>query len=304
MVGRVLCRPGLRVWVAGSVFCLLAAACGAAGQSVSAGSTAASLPPTTARPITTLPPTAADTSAPTTGAATSSVTTTAPPPSTTPSLPTWWRAVTTDAPLRVWVIGDSLAGPVGSALRALGGESGLVEVTVHSEGGSGLAQLEVLDWPAFLTDNPPPGVLDAVVVILGANDGQGMAAAEGWAAFGTPEWDDRYAALVGGLIGQLLGGASRVYWVGLPAMADPDYDARMQHVSTLIQNETVKRLEARYIEARSLFTDAAGRYAAALPIGEGAVVTLRAADGIHFTSAGAGVLAERILEVLGSEWGW
>ncbi len=285
----------------------LAAACGSTSGG-GPGPTAA--PPTTAAG-TTLPPTTAPPSTTTSSSTTSSTTTTTlppttsstAPPTTTTTRPAWWREITVDDPLRVWVIGDSLAGPVGNALAARVHDAGLIRVQVHGEGGTGLASPGDFDWPAFVAENLPGAAADVVVVILGANDGQGLSSAGGWLEFGTPEWDARYRDLVGGFMDQLLAAAARVYWVGLPIMEGPNYDAHLRHISAILRWEASLRLEARFIAAYSLFQGADGGFAFELPDESGTVVTVRQPDGIHYTWAGADRMARRILEVLEADWG-
>jgi hypothetical protein len=202
----------------------------------------------------------------------------------------------------VWVIGDSLAGPVGRALRARVSEAGLIRVELDYEGGTGLARADVFDWPGFVAESLAGTAPDVVVVILGANDGQDLPSSPEWLAFGTAEWDAAYKDLVGSLMDQLLGSARRVYWVGLPIMSGPEYDGRMRHISGLLRWEASLRLEARFIEAYSLFQGADGSFAFDLPDQTGALVTVREADGLHYTSGGADRMAGRILEVLEGDW--
>jgi hypothetical protein len=202
----------------------------------------------------------------------------------------------------VWVIGDSLAGPVGWALAARVGDAGLIRAEVDYEGGTGLARPDVFDWRSFVAESLAGAAPDVVVVILGANDGQDLPSSPEWLAFGTAEWDAAYKDLVGSLMDQLLGSARRVYWVGLPIMSGPEYDGRMRHISGLLRWEASLRLEARFIEAYSLFQGADGSFAFDLPDESGALATVREADGLHYTSGGADRMAGRILEVLEGDW--
>ena len=192
---------------------------------------------------------------------------------------------------------------MGNALRALGESSGLVRVSVEAHGGTGLARPDVFDWPAFIDSNPPPFAPDVIVILLGANDGQGLASPRGWLAFGTPEWEAGYAALVAGLTGQLLALSSRVYWVGLPIMGSPDYDSRMRHISRIAREQAALRLEARFIEAYSVLQADDGGFAVELPDAEGNLVAVRSTDGIHLSAAGGERLARRIMEELEADCG-
>jgi uncharacterized protein len=273
---------------------LLVAACaGTSGVAPTTTAPAAGSSSTTTVPAGTEPPSTTTSS---------TTTTTAPTTTTSTTLPAWWREVTPDDPLQVWVIGDSLAGPVGSALSARVAEAGLIRVQVHGEGGTGLARPDVFDWPGFVADGLAGASPDVVVVILGANDGQGFSSEGSRVEFGTAEWDGRYRERVGALMDQLLASALRVYWVGLPIMREPEYDARLRHISTILRWEASLRLDARFIEAYSLFQGGDGAFAFELPDESGVLVTVRAADGIHYTWAGADRMAQRVLKVLEADW--
>jgi hypothetical protein len=257
------------------------------------------MPPATTPP-TTLPTTTSTTTAPTTTAA-STTTSTSAPATTSTTLPSWWREATAEDPLRVWVIGDSLAGPVGNALVRL--KEGLpVVVTMDHEPGTGLASPGYFDWPALVAERLPAVAPDVVVCMLGANDGQALYPGGGPVEFGTAEWDAGYSALVGEFMDQLAAGSSRVYWVGVPVMAGPNYDAKVRVINGILRFEAGLRLDVRFIDAYSLFEGDGGGFAPRLPDATGALVTVRDSDGIHFTGAGAERMARRILEVLQADW--
>ena len=98
----------------------------------------ATMPSSSTRPEATSTSAAPSTTTPATTSTGAPTSTTAVPPATTTTAPAWWREVTAEDPLRVWVIGDSLAGPVGNALVRL--KAGLpVVVTMDYESGTGLA---------------------------------------------------------------------------------------------------------------------------------------------------------------------
>jgi hypothetical protein len=201
----------------------------------------------------------------------------------------------------VWVIGDSLAGGPGYTLGARGRATGVITTSVHGEGGAGLVRTDVFDWSAFVAAERPPGTLDLVVVVMGANDGQAMLPVRGGAEFGTEEWDRAYASLVDAFLDQLLAFSSRIYWVGPPIMADPGYDSTIRHINRILRERAALRLEVRYIDAYALFSYR-GRYTTEFPGPGGDPVRVRSEDGIHFSPEGADRLARRLMEVITAEW--
>jgi hypothetical protein len=306
-------RPGARRHEWGALallWALLSAGC--AGPTVSPASTAApttlplhntaviaelSAPPTTEALPTTLA-TAASTSmasAPATTATTATATTT---------LPEWRRPLNPDDPLRAWVVGDSLAGPLGNALAGRGATLGLLAVVIDYQGGTGLTREDLFDWPGTAAQRLPEVAPDVVVSLLGANDGQALRLPGGRLEFGSPEWDREYTGRVGAFMDLLAGGSRRVYWVGVPTMSDPDYDARVRHINALAQQEAATRQQLVYVDAYSLVQDEEGRFATQLVDEAGDLVTVRLSDGTHLTSAGADRLALAVLHRVATDWGF
>ena len=101
----------------------------------------------------------------------------------------------------------------------------------------------------------------------------------------------------------LISGSARVYWVGVPAMAGPEYDARVQHINALHQEQAAARGQVVYVEGYSLFLNEAGEYAAQLVDEDGNLVTMREPDGVHLTAAGADRLALAVLRSVAADWG-
>lgn len=292
--------------------CLLAVgACSGEAQ------TPPGLPPSTGSPTTV---SSTGLSAPTTGpsmptAGAGSVSTTATtgpaadstsqPTATSPAAtapPDWWHRVTPAKPLQVWVIGDSLAGPLGNALRARTTADTWLEVTTDYQGGTGLARLDFYDWPGRAAERLRELDPDVVVCLIGANDGQALRLDDGWEPFGTPEWNAQYAARVGEFMDLLAGESRRVYWVEIPIMAGADYDARVRHMNYLHRQQAALRGVVLYVEAYSLFQNEAGEFARELPDAAGNLIVVREADGVHFTAGGAGQLAEHVLALIEEDW--
>jgi len=306
-------RPGARrrEWgVLALLWALLSGGC--AGPAASPATTAApmtfpahstatiaetSAPPTT-EALPTTPATATSTST------TSAPATTATTAIATTTLPEWWRPLNTDEPLRAWVVGDSLAGPLGNALARRGATLGLLAVVIDYQDGTGLARPDLFDWPETAAQRLPEVAPDVVVSLIGANDGQALRLPGGRLEFGSPEWDREYAGRVGAFMDLLAGGSRRVYWVGVPTMSDPDYDARVRHINALVQQEAATRRQLVYVDAYSLFQDEEGRFATQLVDEAGDLVTVRLPDGTHLTTAGADRLALAVLDRVAADWGF
>jgi len=205
--------------------------------------------------------------------------------------------------LRVWVLGDSLAETTGAGLIRAASQGEWLVVHLDYVKGSGLVRPEVLDWPAGAAEGLVKRDPEVVVCLLGANDGQSLRLPGAWLPFGTLEWDAEYLRRVGGFMDLLLGGASRIYWVGAPVMAEADYDRRVRHINALQQEAAGARPAVVYLDAYALFEGPAGGYAAVLPDEHGEPVEVRLPDGVHFTAAGADRLARAILAAIAADWG-
>jgi len=179
----------------------------------------------------------------------------------------------------------------------------LAAVTEHY-GGTGLVRPDVFDWLDYAGARLAEVKPEAVVCLIGANDGQAVRSPGGWMQFGTPEWDTEYGARVGALMELLAGGARRVYWIEVPIMAAAEYNARVQHINVVHRRQADDRTRVLYVEAYSLFQNEAGEFARELPDESGHPVVVREADGIHFTPDGAGRLARHVLAMMAADWGW
>ena len=265
---------------------------------------------TAAAPITTMASTTTATSVVTTTtavpAATTTTTTTTVPPGpvlTAPSLPPLppVRTVTPDDSLRVWVIGDSLVATVGPAVRS--DSSGLLDVTVDFVSGSGLVSPFFFDWRGFVADRLPEVDPEAIVVVIGANDGQAIRTAAGDVPTGTAAWSAAYRVIVAAMMDDLAAGGARVYWVGPPIMRSAGYTERILAIDEAFRSEADDRPAVFHVDGFGLFQDAGGGYSADLADRDGTVVTMREGDGIHLTTAGGRFLAGHVLDVIARQWG-
>ena len=96
-------------------------------------------------------------------------------------------------------------------------------------------------------------------------------------------------------------GDTLVYWVLQPPMRDADFDARIDVIDDVYEQEAEGRPWIQIVDTTPLFGTADGTYADALPGPDGAVADLRQTDGIHLSRDGADLLADHLLGLLGDE---
>jgi hypothetical protein len=214
------------------------------------------------------------------------------------------RTPTAAAPLRLWVGGDSIVRDFGESVLRLAAPDPLFEPVLHYEISTGLTRPDYFDWPEALVDDMAATDPEVVVIMFGANDGQGIVTADGTAIqqVSDPAWDDEYALRVGAVMDLLHEDEDRlVYWVLQPPMRDGGFDARIDIINAVYEREAEARPWIEIVATEPLIGDSNGGYADNLPGPGGAVADLRQGDGIHLSRAGADLLAEHVLGLIDAE---
>ncbi len=204
------------------------------------------------------------------------------------------------APLRVLIVGDSvgldLGQPLVNALGAFG------DVTTYLDGriDTGLTRPDYFNWPAELQVDLANQRPQLVVVMIGANDPQGLVTPNGSIRFGQPGWDEAYSTRVSAFIAEANAAGAHVLWVGMPPMQDPGLDAALKHLNGLVQAQVTGTKDggAAYLSSVPALGDQHHAYAAYLPDSSGAVTNVRTPDGIHVTPAGGARLAAAVVTAM------
>ena len=221
-------------------------------------------------------------------------------PTTEPTRPELRQPTATD-PLRVWVGGDSIVRDYGESLLRLAGDVPTVEAVLHYEISSGLTRPDYVDWPASLAADLDQHDPEAVVIMFGANDAQGLVAADGttFEQVEEPGWQAEYSRRVAAIMDQLQG--RLVFWVMQPPIRDASFDARMRILNDIYRKQAAGRPWIEVVETDPLFGDAKGGYVELRERQSGGLEDLRQDDGIHLSREGADLLARHTLELLGRE---
>ena len=206
------------------------------------------------------------------------------------------------APLKVAIAGDSLSITPGESLINLSPATGSI-ATIGSVDGhisTGLARLEVFNWPAHLSEVISAGGLDAVVLTLGSNDDQNLTGDGGVGPLLSPEWETEYRRRVGGLMDLVNTKGATLFWVAIPPMSnDVRYDTRYKPMNEIVRSEAAKRPgKVVLVETDPVLTFLGSGYAQYLPTADGGFIQIRTGDGIHFTRAGGDLVAEAVLAAM------
>lgn len=199
-----------------------------------------------------------------------------------------------DGVFRFIVVGDGLAVGLGAGLERLTELDPRFEVVNRAKANSGVARPEIYDWPLnipkFLKSSP----FDAVVVLMGANDMRAIKVGEARVEPGTPEWESAYRANVDLILASIKDSGARPYWVTLPPMQKPEFEAQMQLVSAL-QRERVVTGGFALIDIKAALSNPDGSYMIGDMDAKGKLRTLRGKDGISFSRQGNDLLAGLVM---------
>ncbi len=203
---------------------------------------------------------------------------------------------------RALVVGDFMASALAKGLAETYRDNPNVVVVDATSGSSGLVRNDYYDWtaklPAMVEDQKP----DVILVMIGANDRQGIDSDAGSQAFGTDQWRAAYAARVAAFADVLKATAKPILWGGLVPVA-PASMARDYSNFNGIMREQLEPKGITFIDMWNGFADDEGKYVAVGPDVDGQSVQLRASDGLNFTKAGQRKLAYFVQQELNDIFG-
>ncbi len=222
--------------------------------------------------------------------------TTAAPPAAPPA--TELPEPTAEDPLTIFIVGDSQAEVLGQSLIDKATATGVMDATLDFQFSSGLTRPDFYNWPAEIQSVVETQDPDAMVVVFGANDGQGMELDSGVFQPGDPEWNAEYARRVDAVMTYLEQQGVRVYWVAQPIARDAEYSARLQLMNGIFEDVAADHPNTTIVSLYDLFKDESGNYSDYLPGAGGELVDMRNSDGIHLTRAGGDRAADKIFAAI------
>ena len=205
-------------------------------------------------------------------------------------------------PLKVLLIGDSMMGDgFGTEMeKAIEGDDAMTSKR-YPRHSSGLSRPDYYSWPAQVSEIFGNEEYDAVIVMLGTNDAQSFESDGVTYERFSDGWNRIYRIRTANFINQLSLKTQRVYWVGMPPMRETDYNARMQKLNVFYEEACAQNPEATYISTGEIVGDANGNFTSYLDI-DGTRINVRHTDGHHLTRAGGALIADRIMELIRSDF--
>ena len=197
----------------------------------------------------------------------------------------------------VEIIGDSQAqGLAGALERAFLGNR-QVHVLDRSRISTGLAWRTSYDWPRQARALAAENTANIVIVMFGANDRPPIRRHGVVDLALLAQFQKFYAERVREIIRIFRDAGDEVIWVGHPMVRSHDYSEDMAYLD-LIFASVAAEAGARWVPTWDLFTTPQGGYT---PYGkgiDGMTQRLRGDDGVHLTTAGYDVLAERLEKLI------
>ena len=219
------------------------------------------------------------------------------PPAAPPAAAAF-RDASPAAPLTLFVTGDSMIEFLAPKLIAKAAPTRSLNGTYEVKYGTGLVRDDFFSWPAHAREQMAKRSPEAVIVMMGGNDGQGFTLAGGRVVRdGTPEWGAEYqrrATIMMRLLTE--NGRRHVYWIGMPMPRSPRLAADYALVNTALRDAAAAVPGVTYVDIWADFAPQ-GRYTDFL---DGQLV--RARDGVHLNRDGAARLTEKVYAILDRDW--
>jgi len=202
-------------------------------------------------------------------------------------------------PISVLITGDSEAEFVGQRLIDQA-PPGILEIDTVARNGTGLTNPGFFNWELNAQQEMASRDPDAVVMVIGGNDGYNVQA--GSALYGpqNPGWRTEYARRVAVVARVLTGNGERpVYWVPPPTARDDEYNAIYGNQNRAVAEAAKAVPGLRFVDIYNTING--GEYSEDLKI-DGQRVLARQPDGIHFTRDGAVLPTRLILHAMARDY--
>jgi uncharacterized protein len=206
---------------------------------------------------------------------------------------------TRDDEVNLLVTGDSEAQFVGEILTDML-PSDLFDVSVVARNATGLTNPEFFNWEINARQEIAARHPDAIVMVIGGNDGFNVLVNGQLYGPDTPQWQLEYARRTAVVMRELGSNGQRpVYWVPPPTVRDSEFNSIFASQNKAVEQAAAAVPGARYVDI--YYTINHGRYSDSLKI-DGRRVLARQPDGVHFTRAGAVVPARLILRAMARDY--
>jgi hypothetical protein len=201
--------------------------------------------------------------------------------------------------VHLFVTGDSEAQFVGEVLTDML-PSDLFDVSVVARNATGLTNPDFFNWEINARQEIAARKPDAVVMVIGGNDGFNELVNGQLYGPDTPQWQLEYARRTAVVMQELGSNGKRpVYWVPPPTARDTEFNKIFASQNRAVKQAAMAVPGGRYVDV--YWTLNHGRYSDVLKI-DGTKVLARQSDGVHFSRAGAVAPARLILRAMAKDY--
>ncbi|ULQ59664.1 DUF459 domain-containing protein [Brucepastera parasyntrophica] len=207
-----------------------------------------------------------------------------------PTRPPAGEAVfSSENPLRIYIFGDSQVFSLGSGFSRLVGRKAPIDVDFLAIHSSGFVRGDYYNWNTKIRDIFNQESYDLAVIMLGMNDYQNF-----WNNQGiimkkrTPEWEAAYKQKCRNIIDTALSYVSRVYWLGMPAAKNREYNESLLYIDS-VQEALAAEYSPDVLIRISLRDTIPGQdqpYMDAIALENGKSIRVMGDDGSHYTVEG------------------
>jgi hypothetical protein len=200
-------------------------------------------------------------------------------------------------PFKVLIVGDSLIlEGFGPMLEKTLLEHEGVDVVREGAYSTGLNKTDFFDWnqktEELITLHKP----DVLIVMFGANDGQGILDADGKAhPLGTEGWSEVYGRRVDAYLKRISPKIKKLFWVGHPIPGNAKFRSKLAAMNLVYQSETAKFPNAVYVNTWDRFA-VNGEFKASIADDRGLVKRVKGGDGVHVTNFGGKIMADVVIK--------
>jgi hypothetical protein len=195
------------------------------------------------------------------------------------------------------VFGDSQAAGLARGLQRDLIEDPHYRILNRTHAGAALVHDDRNEWLGPVKRFTQDDKADIAVAMFGANDRLDMRDDGKYLHFRSAAWQQVYAARLDEILALLKQAGLRIVWCGNPIARSAAYSDDMKYINDIHAGE-VKRFGGQFVSLWTAVADDQGRYIAYGKDRNGTTERLRGDDGIHFTSAGYELIAEKIIGLL------
>ncbi|MCE9598558.1 MAG: hypothetical protein K8S54_11370 [Spirochaetia bacterium] len=205
-------------------------------------------------------------------------------------------------PVTALLVGDSImGGNLGVYLEKTLSEMQGVHAVRHFRVSSGLSGLHEFQWAEATHDFIRKTHADILIVYFGANDSlaQKVYSENRFASYPSPEFEDQYAMKVRLFLKVTAPYVKKVYWIGQPAVAHPEFTVKYPVLNRIYAQECAQVPNAVFIETWK-WTSVDNKFVPNLADKSGTKAPVKW-DPVHHTPHGGRMLGELILDRIAAD---